>query len=642
MPNRQKTIFAAIFAFLLIFPAVRIASTWRVFSQTADEGMHLAAGFQWLDSGRYLYDVGHPPLARVAFALPAYLSGATAGGKPPASSDPIAECVWVGNQLLYRGDRYEHNLAMARVGNLPFFFLAAVVLTLWARRLFGWPAALMALALFGALPPVLAHAGLTTTDMAATATILTALFCYARWLEKPSWPRALVTGAAIGLGLISKFSIVVYFPAGAAALTAAWWATGHARGARSRWRLTARQAAGALLAACLVIWAGYRFSIDTWNSAALKVPWDLPTPVVEKYQAVPGYEWVRQDIVNRYFRYAKEAERSSGKVGIDFVDWAKASGYPSPLAGRHGDTMKGAPPVSAPGMLEPARALMHRLDRRFGGPWKAAKQRAARELLLPAPEFLAGVDSLARHSAVGHPGFLLGEYRDTGWWYYFPLLLLLKTPIAFLLLAAGGMVWLAASSWRERRWETLGVALAAPLMLLPAMTSGINIGVRHVLPLYPLMAICAGVAVTQLWSETRWRAWARGGAIALLLWYFAATARAHPDYLPYFNELAGSHPEEIAVDSNFDWGQDLLRLCSYVNREKLPEIYISYWGSAEYQRCTTVGLDPPFGPVTGWLAVSEMHYKFGGAKNRGEDYEWLHRYQPVRRIGKSIRLYYIP
>jgi hypothetical protein len=61
--------------------------------------------------------------------------------------------------------------------------------------------------------------------------------------------------------------------------------------------------------------------------------------------------------------------------------------------------------------------------------------------------------------------------------------------------------------------------------------------------------------------------------MALLVWFFAGSLLAHPDYLAWFNEAAGHHPEKIVVDSNLDWGQDMLRLARILREKHIPAVY---------------------------------------------------------------------
>jgi hypothetical protein len=575
-------------ALLSLLATLRIASTYRVFSQTVDEPIHVAAGFEWLSEGKYSLDVEHPPLARVLFAVDAWLSGATVNG----DDDRVER----GNTLLYRNAEYRRNLAGARAGNLPFFLLGVVVVYFWAARLAGRPAGVVAVALFGALPPILAHAGLATTDMAAASTLAAALYALTRWLDEPSWGRTLILGLAVGAGLLAKFSFLLFFALGAFILCL------------PRMPRLARlgKLTGAALLAFLLVCAAYRFESGPIDAIRLGgKPLGTTERTAWEYRKVAGYDWVRPDHIERFREYA----RTSGKRLVDFCDWARAAGHPSPLAGRYGDTLAGAPPVprSRP---EPLRELAHRLTGRVP---------------IPAITFFAGADYVRRHTAVGHPGYLFGESRMLGWWYYFPVVLFFKTPIPFLALALAGLVILI------RRREV--VALVPIALLAVSMTSRINIGVRHILPIYPLLTIAAAVAVVTLWPRRRVL------VTVLLGWYFIATALAHPDYLPYFNEAAGRHPERIAADSNLDWGQDLLRLEEYAKRQQLKPLYVSYWGWTRVKEHLPESLDLPHGQcVTGWVAISEMH----PILNRSHAFDWLEKHRPVRRIGASIRVYYVP
>ena len=565
---------------------VRIAATYPVFSQTVDEPIHVAAGHQWLHEGRYDLDIEHPPLARIFFALGFRDAG--------VEGDRVER----GNQLFWRGGRYVANLARARAGNLPFFVLGLVVVYAWTRRVAGDAAGVVAAALFATLPPLLAHAGLATTDMAAAATTIAALYAFAVWLDRPSWPRAALLGAAIAAGMLGKFSFLLLFPLGAAILAAFQFR-------RIRWRHFALVVPVALF----LVAAAYRFERGSLLDAraATSVPGTAEHRAAT-YAQTPGYEWIRPDILIRYYDFAHAAARA-GVVGVDFVDWAKASGYPSPLAGRSGrDTMIGAPPPQPKPWSEPLRAAWHRLV-------------VLPEL--PAIAYLTGADYVRQHSAMGHgEAWLFGRNDPDGFWYYFPVVVFFKTPLAFLVFAVAGFVFLARKH-------------ALPLVLIPlailgvSMTSRINIGVRHVLPLYPFLAIAAACGVVLLWRRSR--------VLVLLLggWYFVATAIAHPDYLSHFNELAGREPARIAADSNLDWGQDLLRLARELGGEPL---HLAYFGSADWQRHLPHARPLPSRCTPGWVAVSEMIY----LRQRERELRWLVPFPILRRVGSSIRLYRIP
>lgn len=250
---------------------------------------------------------------------------------------------------------------------------------------------------------------------------------------------------------------------------------------------------------------------------------------------------------------------------------------------------------------------------------------------LPAPVFFSGALEVKRHDLRGHKGYLFGQFSETGWWYYFPVAIFFKTPIAFLLLALIGVALLA-----RRAPE---VALTALAILLVAMTSRINIGVRHVLPIYAPLSIAAAAAVVTL-QRLRWM------NVALVAWLVAGLAFAHPDYLPWMNAFAGEHPEQVLNDSNFDWGEDALRLARVARKERIPHITTSLLGTTPLDH---IGLPPrselqAMQPAHGWVAISEMHLALGRSISP-EVARWLDQLfagRPYRRVGKTIRLYKLP
>src|SRR6185369_13479984 len=112
----------------------------------------------------------------------------------------------------------------------------------------------------------------------------------------------------------------------------------------------------------------------------------------------------------------------------------------------------------------------------------------------------------------------------TGFWYYFPVVLSLKTPLGTLALA-GLAPWLL----KERKRAALAATFSLAILLV-AMCGRIDIGVRHVLPVYAgLSVLCAAV-------ETR--GWLTKIAVALLMIAQVVSGDlSHPDYLAYTNEI---------------------------------------------------------------------------------------------------------
>ena len=244
------------------------------------------------------------------------------------------------------------------------------------------------------------------------------------------------------------------------------------------------------------------------------------------------------------------------------------------------------------------------------------------------------------HNDNGHLSFLLGQTAKRGWWYFYLVALTFKTTLPLLLLGLSGLTLLALRGLRAANLYLLAPsACFVSILVFCCLYSHINIGVRHVLIAYPLLAMGAAYAAIATWN--RWPGnVARAALVALTLWQVATLLYAYPDYLAYFNFLAGQHPERILVDSDLDWGgQDLRRLEQVLAARHVPQLSIGYKGTADLslEALPPYSLLKPNQPVRGWVAITMLTLQENQA-----GYGWLRQYQPVQRVGKSIDLYYIP
>lgn len=271
-------------------------------------------------------------------------------------------------------------------------------------------------------------------------------------------------------------------------------------------------------------------------------------------------------------------------------------------------------------------------------PWSA-------QFPVPVPvgihRLFASLDALREHNASGHFSYFMGEVSDAGWWNYYLVVLGVKTPLPLLVLGLLGAGWTLWQSWHNRNWELGAPALSMLVILLFSSTySQINIGVRHVMIVFPLLAIVAAVAVEAAWQNWRFPL-GRSVLLILLSWQVVSLVRAHPDDLAYFNELAVTHPERIVVDSDLDWGQDIRRLAAELGRRNVEKVAVLYRGTADLteEHLPEWHRLKPEQRTSGWIAVS-LFAKY--TTTHREDYAWLDDLQPVTRIGKSFDLYFIP
>ncbi|MFM7441272.1 MAG: hypothetical protein ACKO2V_22195, partial [Snowella sp.] len=223
------------------------------------------------------------------------------------------------------------------------------------------------------------------------------------------------------------------------------------------------------------------------------------------------------------------------------------------------------------------------------------------------------------------------------------------TPLAFTVLTCVGIFVIIRNVInRKADLRVLLPIVAAIGIMVVGMLSNVNNGTRQILSLYLPLAIVAGYGTSSLLRLHRPRYIGLGLITVLMAYQLVSSLKAHPDYLAYFNELAGRHPEEIVVSADLSWGQDVKRFATILQK----------YGIKKYSSCSgftivTYLVDiaqlnipqprqmEPYKKITGWLAISADCLKFGTGKNPYDQYSWLKQYQPVEQVGKSIWLYYI-
>jgi Dolichyl-phosphate-mannose-protein mannosyltransferase len=184
-------------------------------------------------------------------------------------------------------------------------------------------------------------------------------------------------------------------------------------------------------------------------------------------------------------------------------------------------------------------------------------------ILPPYFLFVFAVVSGINHE--GWPASLLGMYSQTGWWYYFPVAFALKTTIPFLLISVSALGWSIYGVLAEKRIEFFWLLLPLALYAALTMSSNINIGIRHFLPVFPFLFILSGAFLDRLLKVSYRKSAIALVVLSLCLMSFEAV-RTYPDYLSYMNQLAWSHPHWYYLsDSNVEWGDDASGLAQYLH-----------------------------------------------------------------------------
>ncbi|MBN1908518.1 MAG: glycosyltransferase family 39 protein [Pirellulales bacterium] len=496
---------------------------------------------------------------------------------------------------------------VARWACLPFSVFGAWICLRWAQFLFGNTAGLTALAFWCFSPHILGHGATIMPDVPAAALGVAAVYCFWRWLKQPGWFEVLVAGTGLGLAELCKFTLLIFYPL----LPVLWivyrlpeWRRGTI--ARRGWLRQSGMMAAMLLLSVYIINCGYLFEGSL-------------TPLER-------------------FRFQSTM-----------------------FAG--GESLNDVPPEGA---------------NRLAGTWLG-------KVPVPLPaNMLQGIDTQRYDFERGLPSYLRGTWQDRGWWYYYLYALAVKVPLGTWCLAGWAVgVTLVDIFGRKRNvdspppsppaplpegegssysapWRDEMVVLAPGLAILVFVSSqtGFSHHSRYVLPALPFFFIWiskVGRAVERKRGKEERRNDGRGRVdfsrvvatplVVALTWSVGSSLWVYPHSLSYFNELAGGPRRggEHLLNSNIDWGQDLLYLKRWLDDH--PGVTLdglAYYGSygpelagiPETARPPVEEADDTRGPRPGWYALS-VNYLY----DRSQRYRYFLDFEPIASAGYSIYIY---
>jgi hypothetical protein len=566
---------AAVAGLLAVYYVLAVSAASRK-SMTFDEMAHLTAGYTYWAFNDYRLHPENGNLPQRLAALPAVLRGA-AFPRLDQQAWTTSNVYAIGDQFFYSsGNDADTLLSRSRAVMALLGVALGALIYVWTSRLVSPGAAWVSLLLFVFSPTFLAHGPLVTSDMAAALFFTATMGAIWVALHRLTPMTVLVAAVLLGGAFLSKLSAPILIPV-AIVMTMVRLIDGRP------------------------LRVGYRGrSIEVTNRAQ-------QLAIVVGITVVLGLVAWTLIWASFGFRYAAFAAATTGK-----------------------DTLLGQ--ISE----QPGAAGLF--------------LSAARRLHLLPEAYLYG-SALTVQFAAERAAFLNGQFSTTGWWWYFPYAFAVKTTIPEMivgLLALAALVrrWRrpdAGETWRQRAIASLyaGMPLLALIAVygMFALTTNLNIGHRHLLPVYPALCILAGGAafwLEPLFERTRSpetqsargrrkqqsggraqrsvagslgargpqsavrdpasgsRTTGRGlrtlmgiATLVLLVWHVAESATIRPDYLAYFNQLAGGPSEgyKHLADSSLDWGQDLPALKRWLDREGLQRpgagnVYLSYFGTA--------------------------------------------------------------
>lgn len=570
-------------------------------NSTYDETLHIPAGWMNL-RGDFRANPEHPPLWKYWSALPALFwpidTSQAAQYWAGIPNNPSLDWKWC-IRVMYRT---ADNNADAIVNHARFMMMLValglgIFLTSFAWKVGGVVAGVAAATLYCFDPNFTAHGSLVTNDVAISFCMLALIFSLWRVGQETTWRRIAAVGFFCGLGIIVKFSGLLFGPMILLVLLI--------RAVMGDWRVLGRTlktySARILASIGICIFAGLLSYLMIWAVYQFR------------YSAVPGGD---QPLAwNRLIELAQSNELYSRHPGFPVTEKERQSWHPSLITG---------------GLLY---ANTHHL--------------------LPEA-FCFGVLHVHMGELV-RPGYLLGQISRVGWWYYFPLAALFKTPMATLvaMFAAALLIWQRRRIWwanPERRWLTIAVGVPTLIYIAVLMQSNLDLGLRHLLPAYLPAYLIVALVVASVWRNRKNASRIFGGLLAAAL--IVESVAAWPNYIPFFNWASGGSRGGLYLlgDSNLDWGQDLKGLAQWQKEHENTRLYFLYFGTADpaYYHIHYINLPggylpgPPFQVPTGPGVIAASATVVQGIyldDTQRAAYAWMMHATPIKVLGGSIYLF---
>lgn len=604
---------------------------------TFDEIAHIPAGYSYLTQHEVRLNPEHPPLIKNLSALPLTFlnlnfdtSQSFWTGDLPRKWD---EGQWAaGRHLIWEANNNPDQIIFwSRVPIVIISLLLGLFIFKWTKEIAGTLAGLLAFALYSFDPNILGHNHYVTTDIGIMAFLVFSFYYFIKFIKKPTWKNTIIGGFFLGLLFLAKFSSIIALPILGLVLIAypLIKKNRHGEGRIKTWFMYFGKGLVAFAFSLVIVWIVYFFNTFNTSRDMMAQLIDFNAPQAD------------QNIKNVYTRKALHALNNT-------------------------------------------------------------------TITRPLAEYGIGINYVFRRVAGGNGAYFLGEVSSSAFTAYFPTVFLIKETIPLLTLIILTSIFtlyqiLAKIHLHSRilikhslktflHWLRHGLTqytLFGFIILYSylSITGNLNIGLRHLFPIFPFIYILVSKKVHDFFKKFEGHPllFAKFMLVLLLIWVVLEPTLNYPYYLSYFNQMAGGPKNgyNFVTDSNADWGQDLKRLDKWIDeynqcyQDNLPvikkrfcsdteelfkaddplcvkigqpieKIRLNYFGGGNpkyYLGDTFIDWWDSKRPIeSGWYAVSTNHLQgsiYDKTKKDDDTWRWITSYKPVHQVGTSILIYYI-
>jgi hypothetical protein len=586
-----------LFLLLCLIPLQAITSI-RLKSASVEEGVHLYAGAYHLSTGSRNAPSGYPWLIRAYAALPLWISTVKLPEKEPPPDDMYP--FELGSRFLYQVNDADSILFKGRLMIVGLSILLGLYVFRFAKDISGWTSGYIALLFYVFCPNILAHSRLVTLDLALAAFVFIAIYHYHRALLHRRIADLIGASFFTFLAINAKYTGLLLFP--------------------------------------IFILSSLLFRYSNGK------PDDDPSH--------PGFRLssLRVTPVRLFLLVCCTAVALTNAIYLFNGSLSSIRGYHNTLQNR-------------PGAVEST------LFRQLADTPIISRLPAC----LPA-DYLRGLDlTLHEDRESLHPNWYLGKLYPKGGNLpgYYLTAFVLKTPLPLLIvlfLPCLLTLYPIIARFNKKhqnnnlkpeqisvnpverftplnsfaRYQLIFLLIpCAVFFLFFSLICQSQLGLRLILPIYPFLYVTAGFLIPRMFPNRKPVA---PVIAALTGWFILSSFLIHPDYLSYFNELAGGPEKGVHyfADSNIDWGEDIKGLKAYMDIKDIPEINLMYYGpngSLETRYYGIIQAPPERAALSPWaISATWLYYADIDAIRNAIPFSLKTR-QTDDTIGHSIYIY---